>query len=208
MRKVVIAAVVLLTAVGAWAQGSKDTIELTPTIGFWFGDTLARGSSESVDFDVDIDDGNAYGLRLGYRYTENWALEAGLFHESSDLVTAHDEVFGGREVLGDVKLDAFEIGFEGSFGHSRLVPFVAGGVGAMRIDPDMVGMGSETRFVGHFGGGFKLFFTPQLAFRFDYRGHFVDIGNREDDCDWWDDCAHNDDVMNLREMSIGLTFVF
>ncbi len=77
-----------------------------------------------------------------------------------------------------------EANMEVSFGHSRLVPFLAGGIGAMRLEPTLDAssggaLSSDTRFVGDFGGGLKLFFTPQVALRFDWRGHSVNIDNRQ-----------------------------
>jgi len=94
-----------------------------------------------------------------------------------------------------------------------MVPFLAGGIGAMRLDPDLSGASSDTRFVGNFGGGFKLFFTPQIALRFDARFHSVLIGENEHDCDDWDDwddwggCQYND-WLTFGELALGLSFVF
>jgi hypothetical protein len=207
MRKLLVVLVLALCAGGASAQGTADTVELTPVVGYWFGDTLAQGTTGTFDFDVTIDDDVAAGLRLAYKFTENWALDGVLVRESADLVTGHDELFGGESKIGGIDLTTAEIGFEGSFGHSRLVPFIGGGIGAMHLDPDLAGMSSDTRFVANFGAGFKLFFTPRLAFRFDWRGHSVNVGDREDECDWWEDCAHNDEWLTFREVSIGLTFV-
>jgi len=207
MRKTMIAVAAVLCAAGAWAQGTASSVEITPTVGYWFGDTLARGTTGTFDFDVTIDDAPAYGLRLGYKFTENWGLEGFLSRGRADLVTGADELFGGESTIGKIDLTVAEIGFEGSFGHSRLVPFLAGGIGAMNLDPDLAGMSSDTRFMANFGGGFKLFFSRSVAFRFDWRGHSVNIGDREDDCDWWDDCDHNDDWITFKEVAVGLTFV-
>jgi len=207
MRKILIAVSITLCAAVAWAQGTANTVELTPTFGYWFGDTLARGTTGTFDFDVTIDDAPSYGLRLGYKFTENWALEGFLARERADLVTGADELFGGESSLGKIDLTVAEVGFEGSFGHSRLVPFIGGGIGAMNLDPDLAGMSSDTRFMANFGAGFKLFFNQRIAFRFDWRGHSVNVGDREDDCDWWDDCGHNDDWITFKEVAVGLTFV-
>jgi hypothetical protein len=213
-RKVLVSLALLLVACGAWAQGQPDTVELTPTLGFWFGDTMSNGSNDAFDFDVTIDDAAAYGLRLGYRFHPNWALEGTLMYEQADLVTGSGDFLGGQDNLGDMDITTGELGFEGSWGHSRLVPFVVGGIGAMYLDPDAPGLSSDTEFVGYLGAGFKLFFSPQVAFKFDFRAHSVNIGNSDDhhdDCDWdYDDCYyyHDEDWLTFREVSIGLTFVF
>ncbi len=201
-------AVLSLVAPVALAQGRAGSIELTPTVGYWFGDTLARGTVNAFDFDVTVDDTTAAGVRISYRFTENWALEGALMRFKADLVTGRKELFGGAEKLGEIRGDVAEIGFEGSFGSSRLVPFLAGGIGAMRLDPSMANASSDTRFVGHLGAGFKLFFTPSVALRFDWRGHSANVRSGRDDCDWWERCSYDDRWLTFKELSLGLAFAF
>ena len=210
MRRVVVALLVAVAvAPFAAAQGIEGSVELTPTAGYWFGDTLVQGTTGIFDFDVTIDDAPAYGLRLGYRFSPNWALEGYLGRSRADLVTGDDELFGGSEKVGEITLSAAEIGVEGSLGSSRLVPFLAGGVGAMRLDPDLSGASADTRFVGNLGGGFKLFLSPQVALRFDARWHSVLVDEDSDRCDWWDDWdCHNDEWLTFGELALGLTFAF
>jgi len=216
MRKLAFIGLAVMAITGAplaWAQGTQGSIELTPTAGYWFGDTLSEGTTGIFDYDVTIDDAPGYGLRLGYRFSPNWALEGYFGQVRADLTTGHDELFGGQEKIGEIDVTAAEIGMEGSFGNARMVPFLAGGIGAMRLDPDLSGASSDTRFVGNFGGGFKLFFTPQIALRFDARFHSVLIGENEHDCDDWDDwddwggCQYND-WLTFGELALGLSFVF
>lgn len=207
-RMLVVLAVLCAAAPAALAQGHAGSIELTPTIGYWFGDTLARGTVNAFDFDVTVDDSSAVGVRISYRFTENWALEGGLMRFNADLVTGREELFGGAEKLGEIRGDVAEIGFEGSFGRSRLVPFLAGGIGAIRLDPDMANARSDNRFVGHFGVGFKLFLTPGVALRFDWRGHSANVRSGGDDCDWWERCSYDDRWLTFKELSLGLAFAF
>ena len=213
MRKTLFAVLALVVvAPFAAAQGMAGSVELTPTAGYWFGDTLVQGTTGIFDFDVTIDDAPAYGLRLGYRFSPNWALEGYFGQSRADLVTGDDELFGGVEKIGEIDLTTAEIGVEGSLGSSRLVPFLAGGIGAMRLDPDLPGSSADTRFVGNFGGGLKLFFTPQIALRFDARFHSVLVGEGENDCDHWDDWddwdCQNNDWITFGELALGLSFVF
>lgn len=209
MRKFQVGMLVLLVATGAWAQAREDSVEFTPTVGFWFGDTLARGVQQGYDFDVTIDDDVAYGFRVGYNFTSNWALAGSFSYERADLITGSENFLGDTNVLGRIDMTTAEIGFEGAFGHSRLVPIFNVGVGVMNLDPDSPNMRSDTDFVAHIGTGFKLFFTPNVAFRFDFRGHAVNVGKgSHEDCDWWGDCSDSHDWIGLRELSIGVTFVF
>jgi hypothetical protein len=206
-RSLVIWAGLLMVALPTLAQVPAGSVEIAPTVGYWFGDTLTRGTTGAFNYDVTIDDAASYGLRFAYHFNEHWALEALLARERADLVTGKKELFGGQKVLGNIDLTTSEIGFEGSFGHSRLVPFIAGGVGAMRLAPNVAGTTADTRFVANFGGGLKLFFTPTVALRFDFRGHSVNIRGNHGDCHWWNDCTDNFDWLTFREVALGLTFV-
>ena len=207
MRRVIAGLLFVLAAPWVLAQGTTNTVELTPTVGYWWGDTLVRGTTGAFDFDVTIDDAPAYGLRLGYKLTPNWAVEGYLARERADLVTGRSDLFGGVSKLGTIDVTTAEVGVEGAFGHSRVVPFLDAGVGAMDLAPNLAGLSSDTRFTAYFGGGFKLFFTPSVALRFDFRGHSVNVGNNRSHCDWWDACDGADDWITFREFGVGLTFV-
>ena len=215
MRKPLLVLVGLVVAASwAGAQGTPNTIELTPTAGYWFGDTISRGIINGVDFDVTVDDAPSYGVRLAYRFAPNFALEGFFARERADLITGHRELFSGANKVGRMDMTAAEANFELSFGHSRLVPFIVGGIGAMRLEPTLnLGQGAgssfsaDTRFMGDFGGGLKLFFNPQVALRFDWRGHSVNIDNRRN-CDWWGDCSYDRNWLTFTEVGLGLSFAF
>jgi hypothetical protein len=215
-RTLVVAfAAVLLAAAApaALAQGKAPAFELTPTAGYWYGDTLSNGTTGIFDFDVTIDDAPSYGVRMGYRLTPAVALELFYAESTADMVTGEDELFGGEQSIGEIDMTVAEIGVEGSFGTSRVVPFIAGGIGAMRLDPRLSGASADTRFAGDFGGGLKLFLAPQLALRFDARLHSVLVGDNDDrNCGDWDewedwDCRYND-WLNFVEVAVGLSIVF
>lgn len=208
MKKLGLFAAFLVVTPWLFAQGTPGSVELTPTVGYWFGDTIGRGTTDAFDFDATIDDAPSYGLRLAYRFSDNWALDGFLARERADLVTGHDDLFGGSSKFSSMDLTTGEVGLEVSFGHRRLVPFLAGGIGAMRMEPKVKGVRGDTRFVGNLGLGFKLFFSPDVALRFDWRNHSVNTGGSDDECDWWDDCHHDREWLSFREVSLGLTFVF
>jgi opacity protein-like surface antigen len=210
MKRLVVLLASLLVAASSMAQGRQGTVELTPFVGYWLGDTISRGTVSGADFDMKIDDATAYGLRLGYKLTANWAVDWLLAHEDADLITGNGGLFGGSNRLGTMKLTTGELGVEGAFGHSRLVPFIGGGIGLTRMDPDIAGMSSATRFTAAFGAGLKLFLTPGIALRFDWRGHSINVGNDHGGCDWWHDCGdyYRHNWITLQELSLGLTFAF
>ncbi len=213
MHRTFAAAFLMLVASGAFAQGTPNTIELTPTVGYWFGDTISQGTVNNINFDMTINDAASYGLRVAYRFNPMWAVEGYLAKERADLVTGRGDFFGGRSKLGTMDVTTAEVNMEVTFGHGRFVPFLGGGVGAMRLAPSLTVEGSntsltaDTKFVGDFGAGFKLFFSPQVALRFDWRGHSVNM-NSERDCDWWSDCHNDRNWLTFSELALGLTFVF
>ncbi len=215
MQKILAAACLMLVASFAFAQGTPGSVELTPVAGYWFGDTIARGIISGVNFDTTVDDAGAFGLRVAYRFHPNWAVEGFLAHERADLVTGHQELFSGQTKLGRIDMTTAEANIEVAFGHSRFVPFLAGGFGAMRLDPTFnagigpsMGTSADTRFVGDFGGGFKLFFSPQVALRFDWRGHSVNLDSHRSCDNWWGDCNYDRNWLTFTELGLGVTFVF
>ncbi len=215
MHRIFAAACLMLVASGAFAQGTTNTIELTPTVGYWFGDTVSQGSVNNVPFDMTINDATAYGLRVAYRFNPMWAVDLFLAKENADLVTGRGEFFGGVSKIGTMDVTTAEVNMEVAFGHSRFVPFLGGGVGAMRLAPTLHvegaagSLSADTKFVGDFGGGFKLFFSPQIALRFDWRGHSVDLNTHHNDCDWYyGGCYYDHNWLTFTELSLGLTFVF
>jgi len=213
-RWLVVLSMSVVLAPWGYAQGTANSVELTPTAGYWFGDTISRGVINGVNFDVTVDDTPSYGFRIAYKFTPSLALEGFFAREKADLVTGHGSLFSGVNKVGTMDMTTAEANLEFSFGHGRLVPFIAGGIGAMRLEPTLfsttggnANLSADTRFVGDFGGGLKLFFSPAVALRFDWRGHSVNIDNRES-CDWWGGCSYDRNWLTFSELSLGLTFVF
>src|SRR5664280_2088963 len=94
MRRLLFVLCLAVAAPWAFAQGTPNTVELTPTVGYWFGDTISRGTINTVPFDVTVDDAPSYGLRIAYRFTPSWAFEGFLARGRADLITGHRELFG------------------------------------------------------------------------------------------------------------------
>ncbi len=216
MRKslLLFAALLLATSV-AYAQGTPNTVELTPTAGYWWGDTIYAGSINNVGSDLTIADSPSYGVRIAYRIAPAFAIEMFLSKEHADLTQGGGGLFGGSNKVGTMDIGVGELNFEWAFGHSRVVPFVVGGFGAMHMSPNINtalaprNLSSDTRFMGDFGGGMKLFLSPQAALRLDLRWHSVDIGEQHG-CDWYDSCGyyHSYNWLTFTEAGLGLSFVF
>ena len=150
-------AIMLLIAFStpAMAQIQPGAFSLSPFVGgFWF------------DGGEDLEHRPVYGLRLGADLTKNWGAEL-LF----------DYVWTKYEPK-DSNTNVYNYRIEGLYHfmpESRLVPFVAAGLGGMSIDYSG-NKGNENRFVADYGAGVKYFIRDWLALRGDVR-HVLAFGS-------------------------------
>ena len=122
-----------------------------------------------------------YGLRLGYDFTKNWGTEA-VF----DYV---DTKYKKTDTITNVYNYRFE-GLYHFMPDSKLVPFLAAGVGGMTINY-LDETANKTLPTFGYGAGLKYFLTDGLALRADVR-HVLAFGS----------------VYNNLEYTLGLTFYF
>ncbi|MEZ4599993.1 MAG: OmpA family protein [Syntrophotaleaceae bacterium] len=147
---------VLLTFVlspgGANAANRSGAFSLSPMAGGYV-----------FEGDQDLDDALTYSLGLGYNLTDTWSTEFVLNYFDADAGSG-----AGDDVDGLVyRLDALYHFIP----DSPLVPFIAGGLGGITLDPDR--HRSNTDFLLNYGVGLKYFLTDSLAFRGDLRHIFA-----------------------------------
>ena len=105
-----------------------------------------------------LDHSPAYGLGLGYTLDRRWAGELTFNFVDSEFET------GGGNVDGHLlRLD----GLYHFTPENRLVPYIAAGIGGIRLDPDIGS--SDSDFLINAGGGVKVFLTDSIALRGDAR---------------------------------------
>lgn len=105
-----------------------------------------------------LEDEVAYGLALGYNFTEHWATELGFnYVETESMRNGCDE---------DVYLYHID-GLYHFMPSERLVPFIAAGAGAIVFDPENAG--SDEDFMLNYGVGVKYFLFENVALRGDVR---------------------------------------
>jgi OOP family OmpA-OmpF porin len=175
MRKTIaIFILILLTVspVASQAEIREDTFSLSPFIG---GYTFDGGQN--------LDTNAVYGLRGGYNFTKNWAMEAAFGYVNTDLDRA-----GGS-------VDVYRYGLDALYHfmpEGKLVPFLAVGAGAMTINgPDSMGDEHGTFASVNVGGGLKYFISDNLALRADIR-----------------DIVKFNETQNNIEYTVGITFYF
>jgi OOP family OmpA-OmpF porin len=173
MKKFYIFLAVLLVfalSTPALAQIQPGAYSVSPFIGgFWF------------EGNQDLEHKPVYGLRLGKDFTKKCGLELVLDYVS----TKYKET--------DSNTNVYNYRIEGLYHfmpESRLVPFLAVGIGGMTIN--YIGnKANKTLFTPAYGAGVKYFITDWLALRADVR-HVMGLGS----------LYHN------LEYAVGLTFYF
>ena len=143
-----LAAVILLgSGTTALAEMRAGAFYIIPQIGGY----LFEGNQN-------LDHSPTYGLGLGYTLDRHWATEL-----SFNFIDAEFEAGGGSA-------DGFLGRLDGLYHFrpdSRLVPYLAAGIGGIRLDPDAGS--SDESFLINAGGGLKYFLTDTIAVRGDAR---------------------------------------
>ena len=145
----VLALVISLGASDATARNTDKSWELGAY-------AMVSRYSNSTDFDT----APGFGVRGGYHLKAIHEFEA-----EFDVATAD------HAVLPNVEIDLTRYGasYLRTFplkGHEKMLPFALFGLGFMTVDD---GTDSESSAVYRAGGGFRYWFTPNVAFRFDAR---------------------------------------
>ncbi len=164
MKRIILGSVLIvmlaLTTAGH-AEVKAGSYSLTPFIGGY-----------TFEGNEDLKTSPVYGLRGGYNFTKNWGVE-GFF---SYLKTENNAVAGNP----DVKV--FGYGVEGLYHFlpdSRLVPFLAVGVGGLSYDRSG-GLGDRNKLAVDYGAGLKFSLTDYMALRADVR-HVLPFNDRYND---------------------------
>jgi hypothetical protein len=177
-----VAVVALVLARPLSAQDRTGTWEITGFGGGYFGGTLYAGSTAIFNQDVQVGTAPTYGARLGYNFNRSFELEVGWSQAKPDITgPGSDLLFGQTVKLGTLTSNVVEGNFIFNITRGRIVPYLTLGAGAMIFSPEVAGYSgsSDTRFVGNFGGGVKMWVTPKLAFRIDgrYRSAYISSGD-------------------------------
>lgn len=190
-----------LAAAPAAAQLGARSVEVQPFVGL-----------VSFDDDIFLDDGFGFGGRLGYNFTDSWALEGtfnfmpGVDADFGDDFDDVDDVFPETTVW----LAHANLNYNFNLHESRLVPFLTAGGGFANFNTDNdddIDEESSTDGEVNAGGGLKLFLSETVAVRGDVRNHWIFTSIPNEDPDEPDDEADAETTSNL-ELSGGVVFNF
>ncbi|MBN1848837.1 MAG: outer membrane beta-barrel protein, partial [Deltaproteobacteria bacterium] len=134
------------------AEMKPDTFTLSPFIGGY----LFEG-------DQDLKHRPTYGLGFGYSFDDSWGMEV-VFNYIDTYVDTRRELNGRNNVDGYLyRLDGLHY-FKPM---KNLVPYFAGGVGGLTLNPSRGE--KDTDFIINYGAGLKYFFSDNIALRGDVR---------------------------------------
>jgi OOP family OmpA-OmpF porin len=160
-KRVIFLAISLLlaTVAAGHAEVKAGAFSITPFIGGY-----------TFEGNEDLKSAPVVGLRGGYYFTRNLGIE-GFFHYVPTESTS---------LAGNPKVKLYGMGIEGLYHfmpESRLVPFLAVGVGGNRYNVSGA-IKDRDRFTVDYGAGMKFFLTDNLALRADIRHVILPLHDR------------------------------
>ncbi|HEY7461194.1 MAG TPA: outer membrane beta-barrel domain-containing protein [Gemmatimonadota bacterium] len=204
MRKALSALFLLALMAGAAAparaQLGARSLEIEPFVGVM-----------TFDEDVRLQDEVAFGGRIGFNFTDTWALE-GTFNfipnAKLDIPGLDEDDLDLPET--SVYLAHANLVYNFPLNQSRLVPFLTAGGGIANFNVnnnDQIAEDSETDGEVNAGGGLKLFLSETIALRGDARHHWIFKEIPNEDPDQPGDEADHESTSNW-EFTGGLSFNF
>ena len=155
--------IVCFCASGAFAENREGAINITPFIGGF-----------NTDPDLLYKNGPAFGIGLGYNFSEKLGAEFTFHYVNSE--TDGDVVINGSSIdwgKGDAKVFIYKLDLiyhlTGILPGDLIVPYLAAGPGMITWDPDRRDLDKDDDFLLNYGGGLKIFLTRNLALRADLR---------------------------------------
>ena len=142
-----------LTAAPTFAEHKPGTLYLSPMIGGY----VFEGNQ-------DQEDALAFGLTLGFNYTENWSTEFTVNYAGTE-----DEGNSRGDI--DVGIFRWDVLYH-FFPKSPVVPYLAAGLGGLYSNPEEGS--SDLDFMADWGGGLKYYITENVALRADVR-HIYEV---------------------------------
>jgi len=149
-------------------------VELTPFAGFRFGGSF---TDNTTGLDLDVDEGESFGLILGLRATQESDYE--LFYSFQKTTLQGEGLFAG-EPLFDLTIHYLHIGGTYLFPGKKVRPFISGGIGLTYFSPDAPGLDSEIDFSLSLGGGVKIPISKKVGFRLEGRGFLTILPENTD----------------------------
>jgi len=171
IKKTLLCSMMVLGLLGMTQNGQcgpkAGEFTVSPMIGGHIFEGNQDPFNETVLADMDIDDGLAFGLGLGYQLSKSLGIELMINMTNTDV-----EMVG---VHPDPDLNVYPVHLDVIYNltpDSAFVPYVAGGLGSITFSNEDVD--NDTDFMMNYGAGLKYYVTDSIAVRADVR-HLVSI---------------------------------
>ncbi len=185
----VLAVLLVLFTGCSLAQAQTDTqFEITPFYGYQFGGDFIDRWSDNDTIRAKIDESANYGLMVNIGVFKGFQIE--LMYSRQDTELVPDRRPPEDWVDLDMTVEYYHAGALYQWKFDKVVPYVAGSLGATRFAPEQ--LRSDTKFSVSGGGGVKLMFSPHVGLRFDGRLYstFIESNDEEYYNDYWDEVLH------------------
>ena len=140
-----------------------NSFEITPLLGYNFGDTLAKTTSgESIKPVAST----SLGFIVGFNRDASSQYEFLYSHQDTELRS--NSLTPGPTI--DLTVDYYHIGGTTLYKSGNLRPFVSGAMGITHLSPG-ANLSSETRLSFSIGGGVKVPLSERIGLRFEGRGY-------------------------------------
>jgi opacity protein-like surface antigen len=141
-------------------------------IGAFYGQRLGGGIGPaslggSEIQDLDVAEGDGYGLTVEYTFPNQWRME--FIWDTQDSYLSGDLDGNGKARLAETSIDNYLFGGNYYFSRDAFQPFIGFHLGATRFQTD--GLGSQSHFAYSLGGGAKYALTDTLIL--DFRARWV-----------------------------------
>jgi hypothetical protein len=151
----------------------RPRFELTPYVGYRMGGQFdIDNDPPATDESVDLEDTGDWGVDLGIYRDRTSFYELLYSHQSAGLDTGDPALKGV-----DVSIQYLQFGGTLLFqDHEHYVPWLSLTIGATRFDAGG-GYGSETKFSGSLGGGFRFPFGEHFGATLGVRGYLTAVNS-------------------------------
>ena len=173
--KVRLPAVLALCLAALSAPALAQNSEITFYVGGLLGDSIIV---EPENVENVYNDNVTGGVRYAYFLNRNFAAEFGVGLTPADITTNDTEA-----VTFDADTYIFQANLIAHLYNGPVIPYVTAGVAGVHFsfdDRNAAAPPSETDFAWDVGGGIKLPFRPNMAFRFDGRYYWINTHFADD----------------------------
>jgi hypothetical protein len=209
MRRLIVLVLLVAPSV-ALAQGGA--FEITPFVGYRWGGEIHAEDIDLFQADVEVAESEAFGLAVDIPVVAGLEVELLASRQSTELVE-DQHLFNPSASVADVDITYYHVGVLYQWNTGKLSPYITGSLGVGVLDVDAPQVRNESELSGSFGGGLKLYMTPNVGLRFELRGVWTDIGQNDswdwEDCEHHEDCWHGDwNNLAQTQASVGLILAF